>query len=178
MLLDLRNHQSINRGSKTSFVYKNKELDIEIEYKKILKRVGKSKGNLHTDAPANLSLSPETLKSNFSHVNVFRKWIIQNYPKIKSMHEITPEIADHYMENLRETRKSKTYNNHLNSLCVIWKRLKIKAGISSNPFESIMLISNSVQLMLLYDHAERPALFLKMQLDQTAQNEWPDNPSF
>ena len=118
--------------------------DIEVEYKKILNRVGKSKGNLHVGANANSSLSPETLRTNFIHVNVMRKWINKNYPKIRAMHEITPVIADQYMENLRETRKSKTYNNHLNSLRVIWKRLNIKAGITVNPFESVTLISKQV----------------------------------
>ena len=118
--------------------------DIESEYKKILNRVGKSKGNLHTDASANLTLSPASLSTNFIHVNVFRKWINKNYPKIKAMHDITPLIADQYMENLRETRKSKTYNNHLNSLRVIWKRLKIKAGIINNPFEAVSLIPKQV----------------------------------
>ncbi len=112
-------------------------VDIEDEYSRALKRVGKSKGHRHIDATKECPLSPTTVYSTVCVVRQFRKWIARVAPGTEFMHEITPALADRYFDKLREKRTAKTYTNHLSSLEVVRDRLSIRAGISTNPFSKI-----------------------------------------
>ncbi len=118
--------------------------DIEDEYLKVMKRIGKSKGDLHADASTELPLSPTTLRSKFGCLRHFLKWLKESFPKLACMHEVTPAIADRYFEELRGIRSASTYNNYRAYLTTIWGRLATRAGIEKNPFHAIQRLPASI----------------------------------
>ena len=151
--------------------YSLKLEDIETEFLKSLKRSGKSKGKKHVDA-TDLPLSPGTIQNYRTKIKQFREWLKENHPEVKAMHHVTPYIADSYLEEVRDTRKAKTYNTYLGHLRNIWEKLSIKAGIDENPFEKV----NQIPRAAVNEDIENRKAFtieeLKMIFDKVQGTEW------
>jgi len=68
----------------------------------------------------------------------FRKWIKAHYPKVEWLSEITPDIAQDYIQTLGgKSISANTFNYHLGALKLICRVLAEKAGLEANPFAAI-----------------------------------------
>ena len=68
----------------------------------------------------------------------FRKWLKAHCQKLEWLSEITPSIAQEYIQTLSgKAISASTFNYHLGALRLICRILAEKAGMDVNPFESI-----------------------------------------
>jgi len=157
--------------------------DVLNAYEEVLVLTQK-RGRLHVDANTLIPLAPATVEITRNIYRRFHDWLTRNYPNLEYMDEVTPRIAEAYFIDIKKKgiigqrfsrkrhrgQKQKpvtlipiqpgTYNRYLVQLRVMWKRLSIKAGIDSNPFDRISRI-NSVEVAAM---AKQRRAFTKDEL--------------
>lgn len=70
--------------------------------------------------------------------SAFAEWMKEKHPAVLVLRDVTKEIAEEYAASLNGGRLSpNTYNKHLNLLTLIFRILKHKARLISNPWEDI-----------------------------------------
>jgi integrase len=70
-----------------------------------------------------------------SQLKAFTEWMGKNYPQVKEMRAVRTQHAEGYADHLGMRRLSpSTYNQHLNTLALVWAVLTKKARIDHNPF--------------------------------------------
>jgi integrase len=66
------------------------------------------------------------------------KWMKDNHPTIKFMRDVTPDIASEFAGWLiSEGRSPNTYNKYMNVMALVFRVVKDKARLTSNPWDSI-----------------------------------------
>lgn len=76
-----------------------------------------------------------TLEGYSSQYKKFREWINVAYPDVVLMREVGVREAEAYAEHLGSRKLSpSTYNQHLNTLALMWSVLADKAYTKENPF--------------------------------------------
>lgn len=82
---------------------------------------------------------PETLYQYECQEAAFAGWMKAKYPGgVPTMRDVTKEIAEEYASHLNHGRLSpNTYNKHLALLTLVFRVLKHKARLLSNPWEEI-----------------------------------------
>lgn len=82
--------------------------------------------------------SPGTLANYERMYKRFYSWLRENYPKFRTLSEITAAIADEYAQDLdTEELNAVTYNYHIGALGTITKALMRLAGLSENVWGSL-----------------------------------------
>ena len=109
---------------------------------------------------------PRTLKDYEHHACLFVEWLKANYPKCTHLNQITVQIAEQYAsyllnpgaypKTLRSKKRkpeqedtkekptpkhalsSNTFNKHIRLLELVFRVLQAKAGMTSNPWSTIM----------------------------------------
>lgn len=80
----------------------------------------------------------ETLYQYECQFSAFVEWMKEKHAEVPALRDVTKEIAEEYAENLNGGRLSpNTYNKHLNLLTLVFRVLKHKARLTSNPWEEI-----------------------------------------
>lgn len=76
-----------------------------------------------------------TLMGYQSQLKAFTDWMQKVHPQVKEMREVSTRHAEAYADQLESCKFSpSTYNQHLNTLSLIWAVLTQKARLSCNPF--------------------------------------------
>lgn len=76
-----------------------------------------------------------TLKGYQSQLEAFIEWVNKTHPKITEMRDVSTQHAEEYADVLGLRRLSpSTYNQHLNTLSLVWAVLTTKGRITHNPF--------------------------------------------
>jgi integrase len=88
-----------------------------------------------------------TLRQYEFQWQAFADWMNEKHKDILTLREVTKEIAEEYASSLNHGKFSpSTYNKHLNLLTLVFRVVKHKAKLTSNPWEEIQrkrLITNS-----------------------------------
>jgi integrase len=63
--------------------------------------------------------------------NKFLEWIEENYSDVRTINEVSRDIAHEYMRTYND-KSSSTFNNCKNSLSSVWQTLMIPAGLKEN----------------------------------------------
>ena len=81
---------------------------------------------------------PETLYQYECQWSAFVKWMQEKHPDMLTLRDVTKETADDYAASLNHGRFSpSTFNKHLNLLTLVFRVVKTKAKLDSNPWEDI-----------------------------------------
>ena len=94
------------------------------------------------DAYLSSDKRPDTGKSTLDQYAFqftrFEKWIVEKHPAVKTLQDITPEIASQFAASMTKDGKSaNTVNKYLNLMTLVFRVLKKPARLSSNPWEDI-----------------------------------------
>jgi len=83
--------------------------------------------------------SERTLTCYESQYGRFARWMEANHPKIVKIRDVTPALADEYMEWLANNVSRATRNQHLTLLRLVWRVLRWNenAQLSVDPFEAV-----------------------------------------
>ncbi|MFA7257205.1 MAG: tyrosine-type recombinase/integrase [Kiritimatiellales bacterium] len=74
-------------------------------------------------------------KNQCATLKKFREFIEQEYPLAKTLAQVTPRIAEHWLRHLEETGyAAATYNDKLHLLKSLFEKVGIHGGIITNPF--------------------------------------------
>lgn len=88
-----------------------------------------------------------TLRQYEFQWQAFADWMNEKHADAPTMREVSKEIAEEYASSLNHGRFSpSTYNKHLNLLTLVFRVVKHKAKLTSNPWEDIQrkrLVTNS-----------------------------------
>jgi len=80
----------------------------------------------------------ETLYQYECQFRAFVDWIKEKYPEAVQLRQVSASVAEEYMGTLNHGRFSpNTYNKHLNLLTLVFRVVKDKAKLESNPWEGI-----------------------------------------
>lgn len=110
--------------------------DIMSEYEKVLV-LSSGRRTRHTEADRTHPLAPRTLAATETNLGRFVAWLGEAHRDVSTMDEVTPAMAQEYFIGLRNEAKASTFNRHLADLRVVWKRLKVQAGLTENPFLAV-----------------------------------------
>lgn len=77
-----------------------------------------------------------TMSSKRSAWFRFLEWAGENHPDLKSIQDITKEVANEYLNSFTG-KASSTSNNNKNSLSSVWKVLTIPQSLADNPWRAI-----------------------------------------
>lgn len=70
--------------------------------------------------------------------SAFAEWMKEKHPDILTLRDVTKQIAEDYAASLNGGRLGpNTYNKHLNLLTLVFRVVKHKARLASNPWEEI-----------------------------------------
>src|ERR1035437_2203441 len=79
-----------------------------------------------------------TLRQYEFQWQAFADWMKEKHPDKTALREVTKEIAEEYASSLNHGRFSpSTFNKHLNLIVMVFRVLKHKAKLMSNPWEDI-----------------------------------------
>ena len=74
-------------------------------------------------------------KNQCGTLRKFRKFLEKQYPALKTLAQVTPRIAEHWLRHLDETGyAAATYNDKLHLVKGLFEKIGIHGGIISNPF--------------------------------------------
>ena len=74
-------------------------------------------------------------KNQCSTLKKFREFLEQEYPAVKTLAQVTPRIAEHWLRHLDETGyAAATYNDKLHLVKGLFEKVGLHGGIISNPF--------------------------------------------
>ncbi|MDD4871308.1 MAG: site-specific integrase, partial [Kiritimatiellae bacterium] len=80
----------------------------------------------------------ETLRQYSFQFGRFLQWVKKNHPEVVAVRHVTLMIAEAYVRDLKESGFSAgTFNKHRNLLSLVFRVLKEKTGLTSNPWEDI-----------------------------------------
>lgn len=92
----------------------------------------------YLDSPNRPDSGESTLRQYEFQFSAFAAWMKANHGEAATLRDVTKEIAEHYASQLNHGRLSaSTYNKHLNLLTLVFRVLKHKAKLTSNPWEEI-----------------------------------------
>jgi integrase len=78
-----------------------------------------------------------TLRQYEFQWQAFADWMKEKHPDTLTLRDVSKEIAEEYASSLNHGKFSpSTYNKHLNLLTLVFRVLKHKAKLTSNPWES------------------------------------------
>ena len=78
-----------------------------------------------------------TLRQYEFQWQAFADWMKEKHADVLTLRDVTKEIAEEYASSLNHGRFSpSTYNKHLNLLTLVFRVVKHKAKLTSNPWES------------------------------------------
>ena len=81
---------------------------------------------------------PSTLRQYEFQFGQFARWMKEKHPDATALREVTDGIAEEYAATLTGGQLSpNTYNKHLNLLTLVFRVLRQKAKLASNPWEGI-----------------------------------------
>lgn len=74
-------------------------------------------------------------KNQCGTLKKFREFIEREYPAVRTLGQVTPRIAEHWLRHLEESGyAAATYNDKLHLLKGLFQKVGIHGGIISNPF--------------------------------------------
>ncbi|QHI69875.1 tyrosine-type recombinase/integrase [Tichowtungia aerotolerans] len=74
-------------------------------------------------------------KNQCGTLRKFREFIEKEYPAVRTLGQVTPRIAEHWLRHLEESGyAAATYNDKLHLLKGLFQKVGIHGGIISNPF--------------------------------------------
>src|SRR5436309_1471998 len=89
-------------------------------------------------SPSRPDTGPTTLVMYEYQFTQFAEWMEEKHPDRVTLRDVTKEIAEEYAGTLNHgTLTANTYNKHLNVLAMVFRVLKNKAKIASNPWEEM-----------------------------------------
>jgi integrase len=89
-------------------------------------------------APNRPDSGESTLRQYEFQFGQFARWMQEEHAEAQALRDVTKEIAGEYAASLNSGRLSpSTYNKHLNLLALVFRVLKAKARLTSNPWEEI-----------------------------------------
>jgi len=92
----------------------------------------------YLNAPNRPDSGDSTLHQYEFQFGAFEKWLRQKLGEAATLRDVTQEIAEEYAAQLNHGRLSaSTYNKHLNLLTLVFRVVKKKAHLTSNPWEEI-----------------------------------------
>jgi integrase len=90
------------------------------------------------DSPRRKNCGERTLREYESHWHQFEQWITKEYPGAKTLRDVTPAIVEAYATHLWKRKLSPNrYNKHARLLEYVFRVLKGRGRLLSNPWESI-----------------------------------------
>lgn len=81
--------------------------------------------------------SPETMAMYESQFGRFENWIAANEPTMKEMREVTPQIAQRFMDDVAVRFSSNTHNKYLSLMRLIWRKLSKRIQAKCDPWADI-----------------------------------------
>lgn len=83
--------------------------------------------------------SKRTLDGYEAQFETFANWMTQKHPRITKLKEVTPNMAEEFMEHLESTRSRNTRNKYLVFLRTLWRVLRWHpdAQLAVDPWEGI-----------------------------------------
>jgi integrase len=89
-------------------------------------------------APNRPDSGESTLRQYAFQFSAFADWMKEKHGEATTLRDVTKEITEEYAAQLNHGRLSaSTYNKHLNLLTLVFRVLKHKAKLTSNPWEDI-----------------------------------------
>jgi len=85
-----------------------------------------------------VELSSETRRKMHTNWHRFVRWIVQEWPSIETLDQITEACAFAFADYIRDAvPKRKTYNNIKGDIRTVLERLRYRAGLKENPFRHV-----------------------------------------
>src|SRR5207249_9175099 len=79
---------------------------------------------------------PETLYQYECQWSAFAAWMNEKHPELTALRDVVKEVAEEYASQLNHGRLSpNTFNKHLNLLQLVFRVVKHKAKLTTNPWE-------------------------------------------
>lgn len=98
-------------------------------------------------SPRRPDSGPETLYQYECQWSAFEEWLEGHYPEALALRQVSKEVAEEYAGHLVGRKLSaNSFNKHLNLLGLVFRTLKEKARLETNPWEEIArrrLVTNS-----------------------------------
>jgi len=92
----------------------------------------------YLDSPNRPDSGESTLRQYQFQFSAFADWMKANHGETATLRDVTKEVSEDYAGSLNHGRLSaSTYNKHLNLLTLVFRVLKHKAKLTSNPWEEI-----------------------------------------
>lgn len=92
----------------------------------------------YLDAPNRPDSGESTLRQYEFQFGAFANWMKEKHGGAATLRDVTKEVAEEYATQLNHGRLSaSTFNKHLNLLTLVFRVLKHKAKLVSNPWEEI-----------------------------------------
>lgn len=91
----------------------------------------------YVNSPSRPDSGAATMRQYELQYFVFADWLKANYPKIKELRHVTPEMVEAFMRDFGSTHSANTYNKYITLLRRVWKVLYKKARLTCNPWEDI-----------------------------------------
>jgi integrase len=89
-------------------------------------------------SPSRPDTGPDTLDIYAYQFAKFAGWMTEKHPEQVAMRDVTKETAEEYAGTLNHGKLNpNTYNKHLNVLTMVFRVLKDKAKLTTNPWEGI-----------------------------------------
>ncbi|MGD1085371.1 MAG: tyrosine-type recombinase/integrase, partial [Verrucomicrobiota bacterium] len=89
-------------------------------------------------APNRPDSGESTLRQYEFQCAAFARWMEEKHPQTLTLRDVTQPIADEYAASLNRSKFTpSTFNKHLNLLTLVFRVLKSKARLASNPWEDI-----------------------------------------
>jgi len=119
--------------------------------------------DIYLKSPARPDSSEGTLGNYERNWDLFVSWLTAIKPNINLLSDIRSEIAQDYADFLWTGRKKKisaaTFNYHMQSLSLITKILKDKAGIDANPWDTITRKTEMKQKRKEFTYSQTTTIF-------------------
>jgi integrase len=98
-------------------------------------------------SPRRPDSGPETLYQYECQWSAFEEWLEGHYPEALALRQVSKQVAEEYAGHLLSRKLSaNSFNKHLNLLGLVFRTLKEKARLETNPWEDITrrrLVTNS-----------------------------------
>ena len=92
----------------------------------------------YLDAPNRPDSGESTLHQYGFQFSAFADWMKEKHGETATLRDVTTAVAEEYAAQLNHGRLSaSTYNKHMNLLTLVFRVLKHKARLTSNPWEEI-----------------------------------------
>ncbi|MFA6715284.1 MAG: tyrosine-type recombinase/integrase [Victivallaceae bacterium] len=119
--------------------------------------------SLYLKNPARPDSSEGTLGNYKRNWDLFISWLLAIKPDINLLSDISSEMAQDYADFLWMGKKKKisaaTFNYHMQSLTLITKILKDKAGIDANPWDTITRKTEMKQKRKEFTYSQAAKIF-------------------